>query len=57
MKSSDGVIVAEMQGSGSRPSAIALAADNAFDAGAAVIAANGNNGPAAGTVNDAGQRP
>ena len=28
-----------------------MAADNAFDAGAVVIAANGNNGPAASTVN------
>lgn len=47
----DRVIVAEMQGSGDDRSAIAVAADNAFDAGAVVIAANGNNGPADGTVN------
>ncbi len=47
----DRVIVAEMQGSGDDRSAIAVAADNAFDAGAVVIAANGNNGPAASTVN------
>ncbi len=40
-----------MQGSGDDRSAIAVAADNAFDAGAVVIAANGNNGPAASTVN------
>lgn len=48
---SDRVIVAEMQGSGNESSAIALAADAAFDAGSAVIAANGNNGPNANTVN------
>ncbi|WP_299444763.1 S8 family serine peptidase [uncultured Phycicoccus sp.] len=47
----DRVIVAEMQGSGDDRSAIAVAADNAFDAGAVVIAANGNNGPGASTVN------
>ncbi|WTO33022.1 S8 family serine peptidase [Streptomyces achromogenes] len=47
----DRVIVAEMQGSGDHQSAIAQAADAAFDAGAVVIAANGNNGPAASTVN------
>jgi hypothetical protein len=47
----DRVIVAEMQGSGSHTSAISLAADAAFDAGAVVIAANGNNGPGASTVN------
>ncbi len=47
----DRVIVAEMQGGGDDRSAIAVAADNAFDAGAVVIAANGNNGPAASTVN------
>lgn len=47
----DRVIVAEMQGSGNAQDAISLAADNAFDAGAVVIAANGNNGPGAGTVN------
>jgi serine protease AprX len=47
----DRIIVAEMQGSGSESSAISVAADAAFDAGSAVIAANGNNGPAASTVN------
>lgn len=47
----DRVIVAEMQGSGDDLSAIARAADAAFDAGAVVIAANGNNGPNASTVN------
>ncbi|HEX5761192.1 MAG TPA: S8 family serine peptidase [Thermoanaerobaculia bacterium] len=48
----DRVIVAEMQGSGSDTSAISVAADAAFDAGAVVIAANGNNGPNANTVNE-----
>ena len=47
----DRVIVAEMQGSGDERSAIAAAADQAFNAGAVVIAANGNNGPNASTVN------
>ena len=47
----DRVIVAEMQGSGNDQSSISIAADNAFDAGAVVIAANGNNGPNASTVN------
>lgn len=47
----DRVIVAEMQGSGGSGSAISVAADNAFDAGAVIIAANGNNGPNASTVN------
>lgn len=47
----DRIIVAEMQGSGDDLSAISAAADAAFDAGAVVIAANGNNGPAASTVN------
>jgi len=47
----DRVIVAEMQGSGSDTSSISVAADNAFDAGAVIIAANGNNGPNASTVN------
>jgi serine protease AprX len=47
----DRVIVAEMQGSGNYLSTISVAADNAFDAGAVVIAANGNNGPNASTVN------
>jgi serine protease AprX len=47
----DRVIVAEMQGGGDDLSAISRAADAAFDAGAVVIAANGNNGPSASTVN------
>lgn len=47
----DRVIVAEMQGGGGMNSTISTAADNAFDAGAVIIAANGNNGSAAGTVN------
>ncbi len=47
----DRVIVAEMQGTGNSVSAISMAANHAFDAGAVVIAANGNNGPGAGTVN------
>ena len=47
----DRVIVAEMQGSGDDLSAISRAADAAFDAGAVIIAANGNNGPGASTVN------
>ena len=50
----DRVIVAEMQGSGNYLSAVSVAADNAYDAGAVVIAANGNNGPAAATVNAPG---
>lgn len=47
----DRVIVAEMQGTGNDVSSISAAADNAFDGGAVVIAANGNNGPTASTVN------
>jgi len=47
----DRVIVAEIQGSGDDLSAISTAADNAFNAGAVVIAANGNNGPNSSTVN------
>jgi subtilisin family serine protease len=47
----DRVIVAEMQGSGNDTSTISVAADNAFDAGAVIIAANGNNGPNVSTVN------
>jgi serine protease AprX len=48
----DRVIVAEMQAGGSDTGTISTAADNAFDAGAMIIAANGNNGPAAATVNE-----
>ncbi len=47
----DRVIVAEMQGGGDDRSSISTAADNAFDSGAVIIAANGNNGPADNTVN------
>jgi hypothetical protein len=47
----DRVIVAEIQANGTDTSSISTAADNAFDAGALVIAANGNNGPSASTVN------
>lgn len=50
----DRVIVGEMQGSGDYLSTISIAADNAFDAGAVVIAANGNNGPGEKTVNAPG---
>ena len=46
----DRVIVAEIQGQGDHFSALAQAADAAFDAGAVVIAANGNFGPNASTV-------
>jgi serine protease AprX len=48
----DTVIVAEMQGDGNETGSISVAADQAFDAGAVIIAANGNNGPGAGTVNE-----
>jgi serine protease AprX len=48
----DRVIVAEMQGSGSDVSTISVAADNAFDAGAVIIAANGNFGPNPSSVNE-----
>jgi serine protease AprX len=47
----DRVIVAEMQANGDQLSSISKAADNAFDAGAVIIAANGNNGDAPKTVN------
>ncbi len=46
----DRVIVAEIQGGGDHFSALAAAADAAFDAGAVVVAANGNFGPNAKTV-------
>lgn len=48
---SDKVIVAEMQSGQSETGSIAEAADDAFEAGCCVIAANGNFGSAAGTVN------
>ena len=47
----DRVVVAEMQGSGGINSSISSAADAAFDTGAVIIAANGNNGSGSGTVN------
>ncbi len=47
----DRIIVAEMQGGGNMNSTISTAADNAFDAGAVIIAANGNNGSSSSTVN------
>jgi len=46
----DRVLVAQIQGRGSENSAIALAADAAYSAGAVVIAANGNYGPNPNTV-------
>lgn len=46
----DRVIVAEIQATGDDASSISVAADNAFDAGSAVIAANGNFGPDPSTV-------
>lgn len=48
----DRVIVAEMQSGGNDTSAISTAADAAYDAGVVIIAANGNNGPTASTVNE-----
>ncbi|MEM7309107.1 MAG: S8 family serine peptidase [Planctomycetota bacterium] len=47
----DKVIVAEMQSTQGPSGSIADDADDAFDAGSCTIAANGNNGPSAGTVN------
>jgi serine protease AprX len=46
----DRVIVASIQGFGGHSSSISLAADAAFDAGAVVVAANGNYGPLSYTV-------
>jgi hypothetical protein len=48
------VIVAEIQAGETEDDQIARQADAAFDAGVVVIAANGNNGPGAGTVNSPG---
>lgn len=48
----DRVIVAEMQAGGNDTGTISTAANAAFDAGAVIIAANGNNGPNASTVNE-----
>ena len=50
----DKVIVAEIQLNAGEASASSTAADNAFNAGSVVIAANGNFGPAAGTVRSPG---
>ena len=50
LNAGDRIIVAEIQDSGGQTSDITNAADNAFDAGAAVIAANGNSGPSFSTV-------
>jgi hypothetical protein len=46
----DRVIVAEIQATGTETSSLSQAADAAYDAGAVVIAANGNSGPNASTV-------
>jgi serine protease AprX len=48
---SDKVLVGEMQAAETENGAIATAADNAYNAGAIFVSANGNNGPNAGTVN------
>lgn len=50
----DRVIVAEIQADEAETGAIATAADAAYDAGVAVIAANGNFGPNASTVRSPG---
>ena len=49
------VITANMQASGGENSDVAIAADNAFDAGMIIIGANGNYGPGTGTVNNPGR--
>ncbi len=46
----DGVIVAEMQAAEGDQGSIAKAAESAFDAGAVIVAANGNFGPGDSTV-------
>lgn len=46
----DKVIVGEIQANESETGAIATAADNAYDAGAIIVAANGNFGPLSNTV-------
>jgi len=48
--SGDGILVAEMQPNLSPTSSLAVVANDAFDSGSAVIAANGNFGPGPGTV-------
>jgi hypothetical protein len=50
----DRVIVGEIQASEGENGAIALAADNAYNAGAVIVAANGNFGPNAKTVRSPG---
>jgi hypothetical protein len=50
LAAADSVIVYEMQASEPESGAIATAADNAYDAGAINIAANGNQGPNESTV-------
>lgn len=50
MSAGDSVIVAELQIPETEQSNLSKAADAAFDAGIAVIAANGNQGPTAGSV-------
>jgi len=50
----DRVIVAEIQNTADENSSISAAADAAFDAGAVVVAANGNFGPTASTVRSPG---
>lgn len=50
----DRVIVGEIQAGEGENGAIALAADNAYNAGAVVVAANGNFGPNAKTVRSPG---
>jgi serine protease AprX len=47
----DKIIIAEMQSGQDHKGSIADDADDAYDAGHCVIAANGNNGSASGTVN------
>jgi serine protease AprX len=46
----DRVFIGELQANESESGSIATAADNAFDAGAVIISANGNFGPGASTV-------
>jgi len=50
----DRVFIGEMQAGEGENGAIALAADAAYDAGAVVVAANGNAGPGASTVRSPG---
>jgi hypothetical protein len=50
----DKIIVAEVQNGAGEASSTSQAADAAFDAGSVVISANGNYGPAAGTVKSPG---